>query len=228
MPAPLIADEWRRPAYVVSAVALAVVAALAVVVFRGTSTSFDTWVFDQLYPEIGGGWANALLSFTTPAISISLLALVFVVGLLVHRWDIAALAALGPGVTLFVIEAVLKPLIDRDLGPGLALNPFHVTVHGVYPSGHEATVASTACVLVIVACQLPVRRRARGVFAGVLAVWTVVSALGLVRSFWHYATDTIGAVCLSIPVVLCVAMLLDRYADDAPRREPAARERQLT
>jgi hypothetical protein len=228
MPGPLIADAWRRPAYVVAAVGVVIVAVLAAVVYHGTSTSFDDWVFDRLYPEIGNGAANAMLGFTTPAVSISLLVAVFGGALLVRRWDVAALAALGPGVTLLITEAVLKPITSRVLGPGLVLNPFHITVNGVYPSGHEATVASTACVLVLVAGQLPMRRRTRSVFAAVLAAWTVVAAIGLVRSFWHYATDTIGAICLSAAVVLCVAMGIDRYADVMIRRVLAVRERQLT
>jgi hypothetical protein len=228
VPAPLIVDSWRRPVYVVTGVAAAVVAALAVIVFHGTSTSFDGWVFDRLYRHVGAGTANAMLGFSIPAVSISLLVAVLALALLLRRWELAALAVLGPSVTLLVTEAMLKPLIGRTLGSGSVLNGRYVAVPDVYPSGHEATVAATACVLLIAVCQLPMRRRIRAAVVVVLATWTLVAALGLVRSFWHFATDTIGAICLSVAIVLCVALVIDRYSDAVFRRWAAATERQLT
>jgi hypothetical protein len=63
----------------------------------------------------------------------------------------------------------------------------------------------------IAATQLPVRLRLRVALIVVFAAWMVASAIGLVRNFWHYPTDTIGAICLSVTVVGCVALAIDRY-----------------
>ncbi len=218
MPARLISDAWRRPLAWASAVAGLLFAALALVVFRSASTSLDTWMFRELYLHVGDGSANVLLEFATPAMSLVLLAVVAGTAALLRRWDLAALAVLGPGVTVFLAEVVLKPLIGRYS----VLFYFGITERGSFPSGHEAVVASTACVLLIATSQLPIRRRARGVIVAVLATWTLVAAIALVRAFYHYATDTVGAICLAIGVVSCAALLIDRYAGAVlrrPRRE---------
>jgi hypothetical protein len=221
MPARLITDTWRRPLAWASVVAGLLVVALAVAV-HGSTTSFDTWMFRELYTHIGTGAAIALLDFSAPGLSIGLLCIVVVFAALLRRWDVAALAAIGPAVAIVLTKLVLKPLIGRPLVIG------EFSVRGVFPSGHETAVASTAFVLLIVACQLPMRPRARGVVAAVLAVWMLLAALGLVRNFWHYATDTIGAVCLSAAVVVGMALAIDRFRAVLIRRSQPADGPQLT
>ncbi|HKC29610.1 MAG TPA: phosphatase PAP2 family protein, partial [Jatrophihabitans sp.] len=205
MSAPLIAKRWRRPALWAAVVTAAGVLALAVAVAGGRSTSFDTWVFVHAYRHIGNGGALTLLSFSTPAIAVSICAFVAVGSALVRRWDLAALAVLGPTITVLVTEDVLKPIVDRALVVGT------FQVRGVFPSGHEAAVASTVCVLVIVAGQFQLRRRARVAFFSLLALWVVVAALGLIRNLWHYATDTIGSMLLSVTVVSLLAIEIDDH-----------------
>jgi membrane-associated phospholipid phosphatase len=223
MSAPLIAQRWRRPSIVASAVAAAGVLALAVTVAGRRSTSFDTWVFVHAYRHIGDGAASTLLSFSTPAISISLCAFVAIGSALVRRWDLAALAVLGPSITVLLTREVLKPIIGR----ALVIGTFHV--RGVFPSGHEAAVASTACVLLIVSGQIQLRRRSRVIVFVVLAVWVLVAALGLIRNLWHYATDTIGSMLLSVTIVSTLALAIDDHGDAVVRRlRLRLRQRQLT
>jgi len=203
VPTPLIRAAWRAPLMVVAAAAAAGFAALAVAVAGGASTSFDTWMFRELDAHVGNGATGPLLALSWPGISIALMALVAVVAARRRRWDVALLAVLAPGLTMLLTEVVFKPLLDRQFVIDGS------TFSGVFPSGHEAAVASCSLVLAIVAYQLPIGRRLRNGVLAVLGVWTVVAALGLVRNFWHYATDTIGAIFLSGAVVLAVVFAID-------------------
>ena len=56
----------------------------------------------------------------------------------------------------------------------------------------------------------------------------IVAAIGLVRNFWHYATDTIGAMLLATVVVLGAAFIIDTYGATVMRRLRPATDRQLT
>lgn len=207
----LIAASARRPVVATSVVAAALAFALGIVVWHGRNTAFDSWAFREASRHIGTGAALDLLSLTTPAISITLLVVVVAAGALFRRRDIAALAIAGPGLTVLLVELILKPLVHRRLGPGVGIFRFDVVVPDVYPSGHQAFVASTVCVLVIVTCQIPMRRTTRTLVLAALATWTITGALGLVRNFWHYATDTFGAIAVSIAVVCWVALAIDAF-----------------
>lgn len=214
MPTRLLPEARRKPMAWAVAVAVLLLAALAIVVHRSTTT-FDTWMFRELYIHIGAGGASTLLRFSSPALSIGMLGLVVVFAALLRRWDVVALAAIAPAVAVVLTECVLKPMIGRPL----TLDG--ISARGVFPSGHETAVTSTALVLLIVAGQRPLRARVRAVVIAALAVWAVVSAVGLVRTFSHYATDTIGAVCVSVAVVCLLALVIDRYG--ARLSSPGAR-----
>ena len=211
---PLISAAWRTPLMWGCAVAAAVFAVLAGTLGTGGSTSFDAWMFDELMAHVGNGAAATLLAFSTPALSVAVLALVAVFAALLRRWDVAVLAALGPGVTVLLTREVLKPLLGREL----TVPWFSATATGSFPSGHESAVASAALVLALIACRLPVSRRVRAGCLAALAVWTVVAAVGLVRNLYHYATDTIGAICLAAAVVPATALLIDSVTAAIQRR----------
>ncbi len=114
---------------------------------------------------------------------------VLAVALWRRRWETAALAVLGPGLCVLLVE-ILKPLFGR-------LHSGYLS----YPSGH---MASSAAALTVAA--LVVRR---------LFVWSVwalampCTAAGLVAMNYHYPTDTIGGFCLAMGVVLPLAVLAD-------------------
>lgn len=211
--------------------AVAGFAALAVLVAHRESTGFDTWMFRELSAHIGTGPAATMLSLSAPAVPISICATVALVSAMLRRWGLAALAAIGPAATVLLTKLVFKPLLGREFtesvlksvfGPDAVTGQFRLT--GVFPSGHESAVAATACLLVVVTFQLPWSRRAQVTSVCLLAVWTVAAALGLVRNFWHYATDTIGAICLAVTVVLGLALLIDSYGASVLRRaRPAVR-----
>jgi hypothetical protein len=211
MPSPLIAGRWRGPVVAVAVVGLAVVVALGAVVFRGRSTSFDNWVFRRSYEHIGAGTAHFLLDLSVPTGSILVLVALVVLAAWRRAWNVAALAAFGPLAVVAAIELVCKPIVGRALHPAAVNDGLPLSIRSVYPSGHEGTVASTAFVLLIVVCRLPLRPAVRAVGVIVLAAWVTASAVGLVRNFWHYPTDTIGAVCLAAAGIGLVALGIDRY-----------------
>ena len=78
--------------------------------------------------------------------------------------------------------------------------------------------------------QLPLHRAVKYVLAGVLLVWVAITAVALTRYYYHYATDTFGAIGLSVALVLGLSALLDRLSAlldrlrarwARPRPEPA-------
>ena len=207
---PLIGRAWRRPALLGAGLALTVFVLLAVVTFHATRTSFDLWVFRVLAQQFSPHRAVFLISFTEPAVSVLLLVLTTVLAGSLRRFDLAVLAALGPALGTLLASDVGKPLIHRTMSGAAA---------GTFPSGHETGVTCTAMVLLLAFGQLPVRRAAHVLLAVVLACWVLVAAVGLTRSYYHYATDTIGAIGFSIALILGLAALLDRYWP-RPRRRP--------
>lgn len=232
----MISPAWRTRAALICAVALAGFAALAALVAGGRSTSFDTWMFGELYADIGNGTAAVLLSISTPALSIGICALVALFAALLRRFDLTALAVVGPTLTVVLTKFVLKPLLGRQYGSNEVAEPVlghqlfdeRFELSGVFPSGHESAVAATACLLVVVAFQLPLTRRWRAALLTLIAAWTLLAAVGLVRNFWHYATDTIGAMLLATTVVLGVALTIDRFGSTLLRRLRPADDRQLS
>ena len=218
MPAPLIPPARRIGVLWLCAAAAIGFGLLATWVDHRSSTGFDSWMFDKLYTWISNGAAAVLLGFSEPALSISLCAVVAIGAALVRRWDLATLAVVGPTLTVVLTRWVFKPLLGRTLGTDQlepifgAIPPADAfTVTGAFPSGHESAVASTAWLFVIVVVQLPLSRRVRGLAFAAIAIWTVVAAVGLVRNFWHYATDTVGAMLLATVIVPGVALVIDSY-----------------
>ncbi len=211
MPSPLIAGRWRGPVVAGVTVGLAVVIALGAVVYQGRSTSFDDWAFRRSYDHIGWHTAHVLLHLSSPTASIIVLVVLVALAAWQRWWNVAALAVCGPLAVIAAIELVLKPIVGRALHPAAVNAGLPLSIRSVYPSGHEGTVAATAFVLMIVVCRLPLRRPLRIAAVTVLVAWIVASAVGLVRNFWHYPTDTIGAVGLAAAGIGLVALGIDRY-----------------
>lgn len=238
MRAPLIDPTWRTRTVWVCAVALIGFAVLAAVVAGEHATAFDNWMFRELFLHTGNAFATLTLAVSGAAVSITICAVIVVVAARARRWDVALLAAAGPGGTVLLAKYVFKPLIARVLSTDDVYHALHglvppgdsYTVVGAFPSGHESAVASTACVLVILCCRAGLSRPLRAIVLAVIAAWALVAAVGLVRNFWHYATDTIGAMCLAVVVVFGLALLLDRYLATVQRRVAArlAARRELT
>ncbi len=208
---PLIAPAWRRAALVSALLGLAVFLSLAVLTFHAGRTGFDSWAFRVLPRHISPSHEQFLLSFTEPSVSVLLLILTAVLAASARRVDVVGLVVLGPSLGTLLVAGVVKPVVHRTLFAGAT---------GTYPSGHETGVACSATVLLVAFGQLPLRRVARCALAVVLGGWVVVAAVALTRGYYHYATDTIGALGFSLALVLALAALLDRCASTWPGRRP--------
>ena len=222
MPA-LISERWRRAVLLVAAVAAFGLAGLILVVHRSGATSFDTWALKRATSLVGYGAGGDLLRLSDPGVSASVIVLIAVLAAVARRWRLVVLAALAPGAAVLITEGVLKPLVGRYMEvPGLPAAASRALYSGAFPSGHETGVASAAVLAAVAIARLPAGRAVRLIAAGVLVVWTALAALGLVRNFYHYATDTLGAVGVALVVVLGGALAIDAATPALIRR------RQLT
>lgn len=207
---------------------LAVVAAAALVAIMSVllhgvnaTTGFDTWVARPMFTHLSEHEGQLLLKLSTPALTTGLLALIALGAALLRRWEIVALAVIGPSLALGLTELVLKPLVDRSLIPDQLGGPRAVGV--AFPSGHETGLAALTLVVALLVPRTGLGRIGRAVTYGVLIVWTVLAAIGLVRGHYHYPTDTVGGAAVSVAAVLGVALLIDRWVAAL-----AARSAQLT
>jgi membrane-associated phospholipid phosphatase len=129
----------------------------------------------------------------------------------------AALAVLGPGLATGLTEVVLKPLVGRRLRGDLS-----------FPSGHTTGAVSIAVVLVVFLLG-PNRPKLRLSFRILLCVLAaaaaVVVAAAMVGAGYHYATDTVGGLCVAVAVVLAVSAVIDAVADADVRADAGARTR---
>lgn len=113
-----------------------------------------------------------------------------VVALLLRRRPQTAIFAAAAGVAVLAFTQILKAGILRDRPE----NTIVLTDTGSFPSGH---VASTAAFLAVVA--LLVGRAWVWVLAGLGVLAMMVSRTYLSA---HWLVDTVGSVCLAVPVVL--------------------------
>ena len=142
--------------------------------------------------------AEVLVTPTDTLVVLALLALLVAVGLITHRWEVAILAVIGPGIAVSIVELALKPLFDRRMYGELS-----------YPSGHMVAAVSALTVALLVVASTA-RWWLRLVIAAVWAALVVVLMVGLVAMDYHYPTDTIGGLCLSLGVILPLALVADR------------------
>jgi membrane-associated phospholipid phosphatase len=171
-------------------------------------TAVDTRIRYHLRGHLS--FLRDLVAVVDPPTMILACAMLAAIFLLSGRRRLALLAAVGPAVAAGFTEFVLKPLIGRRLDDALS-----------FPSGHT-TAAAALAVVVLVALLGPsqprwplVARWAASVlaFVGVAAIATAMVAAG-----YHYATDTVGGLCVAVGVVLSVALAIDVVAQRVPAR----------
>lgn len=204
--APLV--PWPRAALAVTIGAVAVFLALGILVWHddhglALDNSFHDWVlrtfdvytrYDMV--QLTDRWAIVLAA-----------AIIAGLALLARRVDLAALCVAAPLAATGLTEYVLKPIFDRSV-------PLVARLTGVeakaYPSGHETAVSSVLVLLalILLRARLPVVLKAGGLVA--LTSYYVVTVFGLVGQYYHYLTDTLGALAVAIAVVLGGALAIDR------------------
>jgi undecaprenyl-diphosphatase len=196
----LLAPAWRRVAGGVALACAVVVVALGLAV-RGqrSGTAFDDEVDARVMRDVPTGVLNTLLHLTDPVPMALALAAVAVLAALRRRWPVCAVAVVAPLLALGLTEAVLKPLVHRTQQGLLA-----------YPSGHESAPGCLATMLALLVLRSTWSTPAKIAGVSVLVLFLAACAIGLIGAFFHYATDTIGAVCLSVACVLITALIADR------------------
>lgn len=118
------------------------------------------------------------------------------------RWRMVLLAVVGPTAAVLVTELLLKPMVGRTRYGQLA-----------FPSGHTtgpAAVATVVLVLFLGGAWLTspmVKAMLTLLGFGV----SVAVSVALVGRNWHYATDTLGGICVAVASVLVVALVIDKF-----------------
>src|SRR3954470_8104879 len=190
----------RRPVAVI-AVAVGVFVLLTALVVVGAVDGLDNavWRFADRHDSSAGVTTARLL---TDALQPAVDALLLLAGaaLLARRErrirPLAVAATVLVGVSAVVLG--LKYAVDRPLP--------HTHGHGQrgYPSGHTA---ATACFLGTLAMLLSVgRSRLRRRLLGLVAGLTLLVAVALVYAGYHWLTDTLASLALSVAVLCALAM----------------------
>ena len=160
------------------------------------------------FQDLDDSWARSIVSLHSPFWDgmnaflnlagyrgVQVLHALLVGALLLRRRPQTAIFAAAAGIAVLVFTQILKAGILRDRPE----NTVVLTDTGSFPSGH---VASTAAFLVVAA--LLVGRAWAWVIAafGVLAMMVSRTYLSA-----HWLMDTVGSVCLAVPVVLLLWLL---------------------
>lgn len=155
--------------------------------FRGLDEDWARWITSLRSPFWDG--LNAFLNLAGYR-GVLVLHGLLVAALLLKRRPQTAIFAASAGIAVLIFTQILKAGIFRDRPD----NTVVLTDTGSFPSGH---VASTAAFLVVAA--LLVGRAWAGVLAGLGVLTMMVSRTYLSA---HWLVDTVGSVCLAVPVVL--------------------------
>jgi undecaprenyl-diphosphatase len=161
---------------------------------------FDGWVNGRVPPRRDLPIRTlAPLTDVAPTIFVVLACAAAVALLLARWWRGAALAVLGPGLTLLVVE-IGKFAVGRLHEGALSL-----------PSGHTAAVTSVSLVAVLLLVARVRGHRMLAATVGALVVTAVAGAMAflLVALRWHYATDTIAGYCVAVAGTLAAAFAVD-------------------
>jgi membrane-associated phospholipid phosphatase len=198
----LLPPQARRPS-VGLAVLCAAVIAVGAALYHGETRGgrLDDAVDDWLFTIFGRDRVvlYQLLHVADLQVVVTVLAVVAVAAVLRARPDVAALAALGPGVAIGLTELVLKPLVQRRYNGWLS-----------YPSGHTVGMLSTCTVLGVILLGASGLALALRVAVGVLLLAVcVIVVVALIVDGFHYFTDTVAGTCLSVGVVLLAALGVD-------------------
>jgi membrane-associated phospholipid phosphatase len=134
--------------------------------------------------------------------------LVLVVWAVVRRWWAGLLACLAIPGSVYFVERIMKPIVDRQVSVG--------DHHGSFPSGSTTAVAAWLTLLVLLAWPV-LRFRVLKILVVLAALGiTAVEAAMIVVSGRHYPLDVVaGAIC-GCGAVLTWCLFLD-LAHDALR-----------
>jgi membrane-associated phospholipid phosphatase len=120
-----------------------------------------------------------------------------------RSWRELAACAAAP-LTVLIVQAVLKPAVDRTLG-----GPTDYS----FPSGHAS--ATTAWVTLAILLVMPVfpDRLSRVCLVAVGTVTVAWSVVAVIALRWHYPVDAAAGVLTGLAIVIGWCAVVDRVAD---------------
>ena len=199
---PLLSDPARRPAAIVLACALLILAGGVVLVHDEYADPLDRRVDLWAAAHLDGhGEALRLISDLGQKVEvIVIIAVICLACLAMRRVNGAVLAAVSAPAASVATEKVLKPLAG------------HLYLYSTYPSGHTtasfALIATTAVLL----AGSPIGRTLRTLRVAIVATAVLVGcaiSLAVIGLGDHHFIDTVGGAAVGIAVVLTVTFLLD-------------------
>jgi membrane-associated phospholipid phosphatase len=211
---PLLNERVRRPAVIVIALAIMVIAVFGMRYADqdmpgNLDRSLDALIRNVLHRD--QPVTTALVSLGNPTQATILVAAVAGAAAAARRWSGVLLTIVGTATAVAITDLILKPLIGRQSYGHLS-----------FPSGHTTAVAAIAfaTAIMIGGAQWP-RNMALRLVVGFAAVAVAVGvAISLVALRIHYATDTVAGYCVALATVLTLALCLDQFG---PRfRRPRA------
>jgi undecaprenyl-diphosphatase len=152
--------------------------------------------------------AGYLSDLGRPGTFVTITVVVALILLLVGDYRTALTAVVTVPCTLVLVEKILKPFFDRDLGslPG-----------ATFPSGHAAVSAALGGAIILAAGrQRPLGQRLgpagrAGLVAAVLVVCAAIG-LAMVMLQLHYLSDVVAGLPLGLSVTGGLALFLDGLA----------------
>jgi undecaprenyl-diphosphatase len=132
---------------------------------------------------------------------------------IVRRSWPALIACATVPLAVVIVEAILKPIVDRRHFYGTTL---------YYPSGTSAGVAAWTTLVWLLAMPMIRRTDLRILFTVVLTALTTLTAFSVVGAGLHFPLDAIGGVATGMGVVLGCCALID-LATGAHRKSRAER-----
>ena len=210
MPSRLV--PWPRRAWAVVGVCVLIVASMGVAFHdKSHGTAFDDSI-DRWLRRNGQPLWKTLIHITDPPFVVALYVVLIGWALWRRLGPVVALAVVTPIVTIESVEFVLKPIVNRSVGPASApivnlIFKGHVPL--AYPSGHESGIGSflAVCGLLVVTSAWTLRRKLTAIAVVVVAAF--VASASLVGRYYHYVTDTIGSMFYCVAVVLVVGLVID-------------------
>ncbi|MCW2645369.1 MAG: hypothetical protein JWP07_1478 [Pseudonocardiales bacterium] len=195
------------------ALAAGILAAAAIGTGLGVDYTAGSWaeridaaVDGRLIARFGRqvGLVRGVADLGGPAVVLLAVSALVVAMLALGRLRGALLAVMAPAVATLITEVILKPLVGR------------IHLGQAYPSGHATGFCSVAFVVVVLALDQRPRRLPRPVqtvVCGAALALVGCVCVALVAAQYHFATDTIGGVCVALVTVLTVAVVIDEVAD---------------
>jgi membrane-associated phospholipid phosphatase len=199
---PLLSGQARRPAAIVLACALLVLAGGAVLVHDQYADPLDRHVAEWAAARLNGHReALRLVSDLGQKVEVIVIIAALVVACLaVRRVNGAVLAAVSAPAAAVATEKVLKPLAG------------HLYAYAGYPSGHTTSFFALIATTAVLLARPPSGRSRRAVRIAIVAIAVLIGcaiSLAVIALGDHHFIDTVGGAAVGVAVVVAVTFLLD-------------------